>query len=97
MGAKAFPFTRRIKVCAGGTVRKSHSVTPGDLARSLAGNRGKRTYKPASEMEGDVGRGVGRPNSTGRAVKVVRPHVRQPSGLGKSVGKVVGTNQDVSE
>ena len=42
MGAKAFPSTHRIKVCADGTVRKSHNVTPGGLVRSSVGNRGKQ-------------------------------------------------------
>ena len=39
-------------------------VTPGGLARSSAGNRGKPTYRSDGEVEGDVVRGVGRPNST---------------------------------
>ena len=39
-------------------------VTPGGLARSSAGTEGKPTYKSAGEVEGDVVRGVGRPNST---------------------------------
>jgi len=42
MGAKAFPSTHRIKVFADGTVRKSHSVTPGDLVRSSAGTEVSR-------------------------------------------------------
>ena len=39
-------------------------VTPGGLARSSAGTEVSRTYKSDGEVEGDVVRGVGRPNST---------------------------------
>ena len=37
MGAKAFPSTHRIKVCADGHGTEEPHVTPGDLARSSAG------------------------------------------------------------
>ena len=42
MGAKAFPFTHRIKVCADGTVPEEPHVTPGGLARSSVGTEVSR-------------------------------------------------------
>jgi hypothetical protein len=39
MEAKALSFTRRTKVCAGGTVRKISCVTPGGLVEFLSGDR----------------------------------------------------------
>ena len=39
-------------------------VTPGGPRTVLGWHRGKPTYKSDGEVEGDVVRGVGRPNST---------------------------------
>ena len=45
MKTKAFSFTHRTKVIAGGTVRKNNDVTSGELAESPGGTGVKRTYK----------------------------------------------------
>ena len=66
MKTKAFSFTRRTKVIAGGTVRKNNDVTSGELAESPGGT-GVSGPISESEVASDALSVVGRLNSTYKA------------------------------
>jgi hypothetical protein len=63
MEAKAFSFTHRTKVFAGGTVRKNNDVTSGELAGSPGGT-GVSGPISASEVASEALSVVGRLNGT---------------------------------
>jgi hypothetical protein len=71
-------------------------VTPGGLPWFPDGT-GISNSISLDEMRSDATRAVGRPNSTRSMVKAMRPSNRQPSGLGKVVGMVVGRSEEASE
>jgi hypothetical protein len=86
MGAKASLIHPPYQGVCGRHGTEDQDVTPGGLAR-LSGGTGRSDPISISEMGSGAGRVVGPPRSTPSVVKAMRPSDRQPSGLGKAVGK----------